>query len=263
MKRTGSGPGGERRRARLACGLRRAASPARARLPETRTRFRRRRGRARPRRSPGAALGCTADLGGLTSGSGLAMVALSAAAGLATLLLVWRERFDPARVSPRLRSRRSWRASTRAESGVCPGSRSSSAAAGRATLVAVVVGVAAGALVLVPSLGLLFALLLRGRLEANGDGETPVLVAPAAAPARRVRLGTFALAGLMIGAGLVVVPDSGWARAAGVAVLFASAASGLACRRRHVDGRRLRDEDARMTTADPRPRQNERASDRM
>src|SRR4029453_18775779 len=40
--------------------------------------------------------------GGLTSGGGLAMVALSAAAGVATLLLVWRRRFDPARVSAAL-----------------------------------------------------------------------------------------------------------------------------------------------------------------
>jgi len=39
---------------------------------------------------------------GLTSGAGLVMVVVSAAAGLGTLMLVWRSRFNPARASAAL-----------------------------------------------------------------------------------------------------------------------------------------------------------------
>src|SRR5262245_23867510 len=166
---------------------------------------------------------------GLTSGAGLAMVAGSTAAGMATLLLVWLERFGPARVSAALAVAAIVVGFGFAQQPLfLPGLTIEQAAAGRATLVAVLVGVAAGAFVLAPSLALLFGLFLRGHLEAAGDAETSILIAPAAAPARRGRLGTFALAGLAIGAGLVVISGSGWARAAGMAVRFPSAEGALA-----------------------------------
>ncbi len=111
---------------------------------------------------------------GLTRGGGLAMVGLSAASGLTALWLVSRDRFDAARVSAALAV-----AAIVAGYGFAqrpefrPGLTIQQAAAGRATLVAVVVGAAAGAVVLVPSLGLLFGLLLRGRLQAERGAETP------------------------------------------------------------------------------------------
>ena len=87
---------------------------------------------------------------------------------------------------------------------------------------------------LIPSLCLLFGLFLRGHLSA-GDAVHPVFIAPAAAPARQGRLETFALACLVIGTGLLIAADSGWARAVGVVALFAFAASGFAIVARVAD----------------------------
>jgi hypothetical protein len=56
-----------------------------------------------------------------------------------------------------------------------PGLTISQAAAERSTLIAVVVGVAAGAVVHVPSLPVLFTLFLRGRLEAGVLPGLPAL----------------------------------------------------------------------------------------
>jgi cytochrome bd ubiquinol oxidase subunit II len=166
---------------------------------------------------------------GLTSGGGLALVALSAAAGLATLFLVWRRRFDAARVSAALAV-----AAIVAGFGyaqhpeLLPGLTIQQAAAGRATLVAVLVGVAAGAFVLVPSLIVLYSLFLSGRLETGAVAGAPASAAHrAAARGPSAGLAASALASLLVGAGLVLFADSGWARAAGVAALFAFAASGF------------------------------------
>jgi cytochrome d ubiquinol oxidase subunit II len=166
---------------------------------------------------------------GLTGGGGLALVALSAAAGMATLFLVWRRRFDPARVSAALAVAAivaGFGYAQRPE--LLPGLTIQQAAAGRATLVAVLVAVVAGAFVLVPSLIVLFRLFLSGRLETGTVSEAPASPAPpAAARGHSAGLGAFALASLLVGAGLVFFADSGWARAAGVAALFAFAASGF------------------------------------
>jgi cytochrome d ubiquinol oxidase subunit II len=167
---------------------------------------------------------------GLTHGYGLAMVALSAAAGLETLWLVWRDRFGAARVSAALAV-----AAIVAGYGVAqhpeflPGLTITQAAAARPTLVAVVVAVAAGAIVLVPSLSLLFGLFLSGRLEATSQAESSVPSLPVGADTgRSPRLGAFALVCLAIGVGLVLFAASGCARAAGVAALIMAAASGFA-----------------------------------
>jgi cytochrome d ubiquinol oxidase subunit II len=165
---------------------------------------------------------------GLISGGGLAMVALSAAAGMATLFLVWWERFDLARASAALAV-----AAIVAGFGFAqypaflPGLTIEQAAAGRATLVALAVGVVAGALVLVSSLSLLFVLLLHGRFEEEGDPERTIAVGPRS-PVRPGRVGTLAVAGMTISAGLLVVSDSGWARVVAVAALFVSAACSFA-----------------------------------
>jgi cytochrome d ubiquinol oxidase subunit II len=110
----------------------------------------------------------------LTAGGGLAMVVVSAVGGFGTLVLVWRGRFEPARVSAALAvaaiimgwavAQHPW---------LLPGLTISEAAAERSTLLALTVVVAIGALVLVPSLLLLFALHLRGRFdEGTGVGES-------------------------------------------------------------------------------------------
>jgi cytochrome d ubiquinol oxidase subunit II len=104
---------------------------------------------------------------GLTEGGGLAMVAVSAALGVATLALVWRERFGWARVSSAgaVGSIVAGWALAQAPD-LLPGQLTlDQAAAGDATLVVTLVGLGIGALVLVPSLVLLFRLTLRGQLD--------------------------------------------------------------------------------------------------
>ncbi|HYT09356.1 MAG TPA: cytochrome d ubiquinol oxidase subunit II [Mycobacteriales bacterium] len=164
---------------------------------------------------------------GLSSGAGLVAVAVSAAAGLATLVLVWRSRFGPARASAALAVAAvvaGWALAQRPN--VLPGLTVSQAAAGRSTLIAVTVAVAVGAVVLVPSLILLFGLFLRGRLDAGTAPGGPVLDLPSGTDMRSPRLvGAFALACLLVGTGLMVLSDSGWAHAVGIACLVAFAAS--------------------------------------
>jgi cytochrome d ubiquinol oxidase subunit II len=105
----------------------------------------------------------------LTSGAALAAVLVSAAAGLATLALVWAERHEAARVSAALAVAAivaGWGLAQRPD--LLPGLTVEQAAADHATLVAVLVTVAAGLVVLVPSLVLLFGLVLHGRFDAAG-----------------------------------------------------------------------------------------------
>jgi cytochrome bd ubiquinol oxidase subunit II len=190
---------------------------------------------------------------GLTSGLGLALVIVSALAGVVTMVLVWRGSFGSARASAALAVAAviaGWAAAQ--EPRVLPGLTVSQAAAGRSTLIATIVAIAAGAVVLVPSLTVLYTLVLRGRLdtaEANGEvngevnGEAAVVevegAAPATGRARRGRTtgpaglpglagaaglaGAFAAACLVAGAGLLVFADPAWAHGLGAVALLACA----------------------------------------
>jgi cytochrome bd ubiquinol oxidase subunit II len=104
---------------------------------------------------------------GLTSGGGLAMVLVSGAAGVATLALVYRERYNLARFSAAGAVAAIVVGWVLAQSPyVLPPSLTlEEAAASDATLAAVVVGVAAGMVILVPSLWWLYRLVLQGRLD--------------------------------------------------------------------------------------------------
>jgi cytochrome d ubiquinol oxidase subunit II len=187
---------------------------------------------------------------GLTSGLGLALVIVSALAGVVTMVLVFFERFGPARASAALAVAAviaGWAAAQSPQ--VLPGLTVAEAAAGRSTLIATIVAVGAGAVVLVPSLAVLYSLVLRGRLDtavvsdaaaaadagaaaASGD------VRPGAAGGRSPRrsrdplAGAFAIVTLAAGAGLLVFADPAWAHAIGAVALIACAVTvfGLASR---------------------------------
>jgi cytochrome d ubiquinol oxidase subunit II len=103
------------------------------------------------------------------------------------------------------------------------------AAAGRTTLVALIIAVCAGAVILLPSLALLFTLFLRGRLDTPehhaADGTAAADGVPAATaggalavPRARARAGA-AVAGLVAGAGLLVFATPAWTHAVGVLCL--------------------------------------------
>jgi cytochrome bd ubiquinol oxidase subunit II len=217
----------------------------------------------------------------LTRGTALAMVCVSGVAGLVTLTLCWRSRFALARLSAALAVAAvviGWAAAQAPR--LLPGMTVTQAAAGRSTLVALVIGVACGLVILIPSLALLFTLFLRGSLDTPehygvpGDiaspggtpvpagtsaspdtaaspaeaGASPAKAAPfraeaaaciaetedapgraagaAGPPSPRVRAWSgAAIAGLVAGTGLLVLADSPWAHALGVAALVLCAVS--------------------------------------
>jgi cytochrome d ubiquinol oxidase subunit II len=104
---------------------------------------------------------------GLTSGAGLALVVASAVCGIATFALVWVERFELARVSAAgavACVTVGWLVAQRPD--LLPGEVTvQQAAASNGVLTALLVSMAAGAVVLVPSLWLLYRLTLQGRLD--------------------------------------------------------------------------------------------------
>jgi len=169
----------------------------------------------------------------LTHGAALALVCVSGAAGLATLALCWASRFGFARLTAALAVAAvvvGWAAAQAPR--FLPGMTVTQAAAGMSTLVALTVAIGCGLAVLVPSLALLYALFLRGRLdtpESHPQEAAPVVPqAEAAAPGAStptglrgtgVILGAAALTGLVAGAGLLVFSDAPWAHALGVAGL--------------------------------------------
>ncbi len=118
----------------------------------------------------------------LTHGAALALVCVSAVAGLATLLLCWWYRFELARVTAALAVAAvvvGWAAGQAPR--LLPGLTVVQAAASRSTLVALVIAVACGAVVLVPSLALLFTLYLRGQLDTpeHVAEDGPTTISPA------------------------------------------------------------------------------------
>ena len=104
---------------------------------------------------------------GLTSGGGLAFVIASAVVGGLTLALVWRRRYEVARFSAAAAVACVTVGWAFAQSPyLLPDQLTlDQAAANDATLTASLISVAAGMLVLVPSLYLLYSLTLRGRLD--------------------------------------------------------------------------------------------------
>jgi cytochrome d ubiquinol oxidase subunit II len=108
---------------------------------------------------------------GLTSGAGLACVLASAAAGLITLALEWRSRFEPARYTAAVAVGAivaGWVLAQRPYL-LPPDLTVDEAAAPDATLAALLGSVAVGLLILIPALVWLFRLHLRGRLDTGSN----------------------------------------------------------------------------------------------
>jgi cytochrome d ubiquinol oxidase subunit II len=160
---------------------------------------------------------------GLSHWPGAGAVTLSAVAGVAALALIAAHRLEPARVVSVVALAAviaGWALAQRPD--MLPGLTISQAAAGRATLVAVLVGLAAGSLILIPSLALLFRLVLRGTFAA---APQPALLVrseePTPDPGRRAAI---CLVGLVAGALVLVVGDAAWSIAIGAVLLLGSGA---------------------------------------
>ncbi len=152
----------------------------------------------------------------------------SGLAGAATLALVWRHRYEWARYGAALAVAAiiaGWALARWPV--ILPGLTVKQAAAGHDTLVWMIVCVLVGAVILFPSLGLLFRLSLTGRFradEATPAGGMEALAAElvdARWPAR------VALALLIAGFGLLNVADAGWAHAIGVVCLLSFVVTGF------------------------------------
>jgi cytochrome bd ubiquinol oxidase subunit II len=156
----------------------------------------------------------------------LAAVAASALAGIATLELVRRSRFEPARYGASAAVGSvvvGWALAQRPE--LLPGLTVEEAAAGRPTLLATVVGVAVGAVILLPSLAALFGLVLRGRFdaEAGPSGDIPFRLGP---QSRHVSALQIAVGAGAVGLPLTLIFDGGPLLAIGIVALLAFVAFG-------------------------------------
>jgi cytochrome d ubiquinol oxidase subunit II len=163
---------------------------------------------------------------GLFSWPAILAVLGSAAAGLATIEFVRRARFEAARYGASAAVAAivvGWALAQRPE--LLPGLTVEEAAAGRPTLIATIVGVAVGAVVLVPSFALLFGLVLRGRFDseaARPDVEKrglPVV-------AQRRPLVWMTLLALVVALPSMLVADGGPVLVLGVIALLAFVALG-------------------------------------
>ncbi|HWM09791.1 MAG TPA: cytochrome d ubiquinol oxidase subunit II [Solirubrobacteraceae bacterium] len=155
---------------------------------------------------------------GLTSGTGLVALLASVVAGAATALLVARRRPEPARWSAAVAVGAivaGWALAQRPQ--LLPGLTVEEAAAGDATIVALLISIAVGSAILVPSLVLLFSLVLRGRF----DEPVPAAPVEAATPVtRRAPLGIVAAVCTGLGAPLLFFSEGGPILALGVVLLL-------------------------------------------
>ncbi|MGH3211173.1 MAG: hypothetical protein ACRDNO_25785, partial [Trebonia sp.] len=183
---------------------------------------------------------------------------VSGVAGLATLVLCWRSLFGLARLTAALAVAAvvvGWAAAQAPR--FLPGMTVTQAAAGRSTLVALVIAVACGSVILVPALVLLFTLFLRGRLDTpeshapeealtalSSEASVPAGPSPGASPGPSPRgaarrWGAAAVLGLVAGAGLLVFSDAPWAHVLGVAGLLLCAVAVFALTATPLDQDRL------------------------
>ncbi len=165
----------------------------------------------------------------LVDGRGVVGLVVSIVAGLVTLALVWRRRYEPARYSAALAVAAIVAGWALAQAPTfLRGLTIGQAAASHDTLVAVIVAVVAGAAILFPSLALLFSLVLRGTLDHAQTASRPAragrMLLAASTPGL---LGRLAGACLIAGTGFTTIANAGWAHAIGVASLLGFIAIGF------------------------------------
>ena len=164
---------------------------------------------------------------GLTEGAALAALLGSVVAGVTTLILVAYSRFEPARYTAAVAVGSIIAGWGLAQSPTfLPGLTVEEAAAGNSTLIPLLVGLGIGAFILVPSLFVLFRLVLAGRFDPDAPRaatSTPERAAAALSPpALTVPLG------LGVGAALaLVVATTSWLQVLAVLVLMTAIALAL------------------------------------
>lgn len=166
---------------------------------------------------------------GLTEGLGIVALATSAVAGLSTVALVVVRRYGWARITAAVAVAAiiaGWGLAQRPH--LLPGLTIEQAAAGRSSLLAMIVALAVGSVILLPSLGLLFGLVLRGHFDEGAErGHEPELSRFNASTRGSERLLAVAAVGFIIAACLMAFIDSPWALISGVIGLLSSVAAGF------------------------------------
>jgi cytochrome bd ubiquinol oxidase subunit II len=175
----------------------------------------------------------------LVAGRGLPAVIASGVGGLAALTLVLHRRFKSARHAAAFAVAAivaGWALAQ--EPRLLPGLTVEQAAAPRDVLVALIVAVAGGGIIVIPSLLALLRLAVAGRLADDSaaigaDSADSGAAKPRNGPVRTPRLhtaraGRLATACLISGFGFLTVAEAGWAHAIGVTMLLAAIALGLA-----------------------------------
>jgi cytochrome bd ubiquinol oxidase subunit II len=160
----------------------------------------------------------------LTSGAGVVAVIASAVGGIATVALVRRERYEPARASAALAVAAivaGWGLAQEPE--LLPGLTVDEAAAGDSTLVALLISIGSGLVILVPSLILLYGLVLRGRFDT---ATAVVAEKPAPRPHRALRPPVVAAGALFAAGAPLTFLTEGVFLAVGVLSLAAFVATG-------------------------------------
>jgi cytochrome d ubiquinol oxidase subunit II len=170
----------------------------------------------------------------LVSGPGLIGAIISALGGVGTLGLVLTRRFEAARASAALAVAGLIVGWALAQDPILlPGLTLAQAASPNQTMIALLAAIAAGVVVLFPSLALLFSLQLRGRFDASGAPQPdsaaarPQTVVAVIASARRGIAARGAIAGLLGGLGFLTAADAPWAHIVGVVSLAVCAVCAL------------------------------------
>jgi len=165
---------------------------------------------------------------GLISGAGLVAVLASAVAGIATMFFLWKRRFEKARYCAAgavVAVVAGWGIAQSPE--ILPGLTVSEAAAPDNVLIGLLVSIAVGLLILIPSLLLLYGLVLGGRFDPGSDhiAETPVGPMAELNPPARSRVAmVLAVAG--VGALLSLAFSSGPFLYIGIAMVLVALATG-------------------------------------
>jgi cytochrome d ubiquinol oxidase subunit II len=164
----------------------------------------------------------------LTEGVALPALVVSVIAGIATLALIWQRRDELARYTAAVAVAATIAGWALAQNPVfLHGLTIRQAAAGHDTLVAVVVSTLVGALLLFPSLALLFRLTLGGELR---ESEQSAGAAPVGSRRRALVSGRLdvrlAVAFLVAGIGFLTIANAAWAHAIGVTCFFGFILSG-------------------------------------
>lgn len=163
----------------------------------------------------------------LVFGRALPALVVSAVAGLATLGLVRRRRYEPARYTAAFAVAAviaGWALAQAPD--LLFGFTIDDAAAPRDTMIAVIVAVIAGGIILFPSLAVLFRLTLAGQLHpGQAAADAPAAAGP---PVAGIGIARGAIACLVVGLGFLTVADAGWAHAIGVFALLGFAILGAA-----------------------------------